>query len=158
MPLRLTSPVFGDGGVIPKKYGSDGENISPPLAWYDVPDGTKSFAVLLDSRTDDGVQNHWIIFNIFRSIDDLPEHIPPQDTLPQWRHEGLSVRQGTNDFERVGYTGPLPSMQPPHDNTFTLYALDCQLHAKPGCRKDELFASMQGHVLAQAELAGIYPA
>ncbi len=158
MPLQLVSPAFGDGAVIPRKYAHDGDDVSPPLAWRDVPEGTKSFALLFDGLDPPGVKNHWIIFNIFGTIRELPEHVPRQDVLPQWTHEGISVRQGKNDFGRDGYTGPLPSTEPPHDNTFTLYALDAHIHAAPGCRKPDLLAAMEGHVLEQAELMGIYTA
>ena len=158
MPLQLTSPAFEYGAVIPKTYAQDGDDISPPLAWHEVPEGTKSFALFLDSQGPEGAQNHWIIFNIYATIRELPEHIPRQDSFPEWTHEGISVRQGRNDFGRVGYTGPLPSTEPPHDNTFTLYALDAQIHVPPGCRKEELLAAMEGHILDRAELVGIYTA
>ena len=158
MPLELTSPVFDAGEVIPRRYASDSHDVSPPLAWHSVPEGTKSFAILLDSRNGGEARNHWIIFDIYGDIRELPEHVPHQDTLPQWTHEGISVRQGTNDFGRVGYYGPVPSMKPPHENTFTLYALDAQIHAAPGCRKEELLAAMEGHILEYAELIGIYTA
>jgi phosphatidylethanolamine-binding protein (PEBP) family uncharacterized protein len=58
----------------------------------------------------------------------------------------------------VGYTGPLPSTTPPYANTFTLYALDCQIHVPPMCCRDDLLAAMQGHILDQAELTAIYTA
>lgn len=158
MPLTLTSPAFEDGMVIPKRYARDGDDVSPPLAWHDVPESTKSFVVTLDSPPEDGGRAHWLILDIYGSIRDLPEHVPHQDSLPQWTHEGISVRQGRNDFGRVGYTGPLPSTEPPHNNLFTLYALDAQIHASPGCSKDELLAAMAGHILEQATLVGLYTA
>jgi Raf kinase inhibitor-like YbhB/YbcL family protein len=156
--MQLICPDFGDGAVMPRKYAHDGDDVSPPLAWRDVPEGTKSFAVLLDGADRPGGQNHWILFDVYGTIRELPEHIPPQDVLPEWTHEGISVRQGINDFGRVGYTGPLPSTTPPHDNTFTLYALDAQLHTAPQCRKEDILAAMEGHILAQAQLVGIYTA
>jgi len=158
MPFELTSPAFESGPVIPKKYASDGENVSPPLSWRDEPQGTKSFALLLDSRDPNQVRNHWMIYNMYKTVHELPEHVPPHDTLPEWTHEGISVRQGTNDFDQIGYHGPLPSTTPPHENTFTLYALNCQLHLEPGSRKQDLLAVMEGHILERAELVGIYTA
>lgn len=158
MPLRFFSPAFEHQGVIPATYASDRDNFSPPLAWDEVPAETKSFAVLMDAPSNSEPKNHWILFNVHGSIRELPERIPPQDTLPQWTHEGISVRQGTNDFARIGYTGPLPSTKPPHENLFTLYALDSQLHTAPGCSRADLLADMHDHILEFAELIGVYTA
>lgn len=158
MPLTLSSAALEERTTMPRKYAADGEDISPPLAWQEVPEGTKSFALVLDSHSEDGVRTHWIIYNMHGSIRDLPEDVPRQDTLRQWTHDGMSVRQGRNDFDRVGYTGPQPSTRPPHNNTFTLYALDAYLHVPAGCQKADLLGAMQGHVLEQAELTFLYTA
>lgn len=123
-----------------------------------MPEGTRSFALILDSHEKEAVRTHWIIYNMHHTIRELPEHIPHQDTLHQWTHHGISVRQGRNDFDRIGYAGPLPSTWPPHNNTLTLYALDANLHEPPGCRKSDLLAAMRGHVLDQAELVVLYTA
>lgn len=156
MPLKLTSPAFADGTAIPRIYTQCGDNISPPLSWDGIPQGTKSFVLMLDGQENGHVRSHWVLFNLDSSQRELPEHVPHQDLLHNWTQERTGIRQGVNDFEQVGYSGPRPDSGPPHQYAFTLYALDCVLHAAPGSHKRELLATMEGHVLEHAELIGVY--
>jgi Raf kinase inhibitor-like YbhB/YbcL family protein len=65
MALALTSPAFGQGEQIPKKYTCEGDNISPPLRWNGTPDGTGSFVILChDPDAPGGIFRHWAVYDI----------------------------------------------------------------------------------------------
>ncbi|MEE9306738.1 MAG: YbhB/YbcL family Raf kinase inhibitor-like protein, partial [Spirochaetia bacterium] len=64
--------------------------------------------------------------------------------------------QGSNDFGRIGYGGPCPPRGKPHRYFFRLYALDAELSVESGLTKKALMKEIEGHVLEQAELHGVY--
>lgn len=132
-----------------------GANISPPLRWSDVPDGTKELAlVLLDTKARDPRPfTHWLLYGIDPALDGLPEGISHQRSEGS---DGQRVLQGRNDLENIGYDGPQPPLGPAHDYHFKLYALDCPLSARPGMSRDEFEQRTQGHVLAETELVAHY--
>ena len=73
MEIKITSSAFENNGMIPSRYTCDGEDISPPLAWTSLPDGTKSFAVICDGPDAPvGTWVHWVIFNIPSEKRELP--------------------------------------------------------------------------------------
>jgi len=150
MSLELKSPVFEEGGWIPEKYTCDGENVSPPLEWNGLPDGTASLALICDDPDAPmGTWVHWVVFNIPPETDGLPENVPPERELRQ------GGRQGINDFRKIGYGGPCPPGGT-HRYYFKLYALDCSIDLPAGITKDNLVAAMEGHILEQAILMGRY--
>jgi Raf kinase inhibitor-like YbhB/YbcL family protein len=151
--FTLVSPAFQPGGSMAARFTSDGDNLSPPLAWSHVPLGTKSFALIVDDpdAPDPAAPQmtwvHWVLYDIPADVRELPEgaalHLP------------AGVREGLNDWKRTGYGGPAPPIGR-HRYFHKLYALDTLLPdmKKPG--KAQLEAAMQGHVLAQATLIGTY--
>ena len=150
MELKIASSAFHEGDMIPKMYTCDGPDISPPLAWEEVPANTKSFALISDDPDAPmGTWVHWVIFNIPHSVKELPENIPPSKTLEN------GAQQGTNDFGKIGYGGPCPP-RGTHRYYFKLYALDTMLASQPGLTKAQLVIAMEGHVLAQGQLMGRY--
>ncbi|MCS7309041.1 MAG: YbhB/YbcL family Raf kinase inhibitor-like protein [Armatimonadota bacterium] len=150
MDIRLTSTAFPEGGMIPKKYTCDGEDVSPPLTWDNVPEGTKSFALICDDPDAPmGTWVHWVLFNLPADVRSLPEAVPPDKELPS------GARQGTNDFRKIGYGGPCPPSGT-HRYYFKLYALDTMLDLPAGCSKAQLLKAMDGHVLAEGQLMGKY--
>lgn len=151
MSLKLTSPAFAEGQPIPAKYTGDGPDVSPPLQWSGVPAGAKSLALICDDPDAPvGTWVHWVLYGLPASATELPENVPPQETLPS------GARQGVNDFGRVGYGGPAPPPGKPHRYYFKLYALDTELNLKPKATKQELLRAMQGHILAEGQLMGTY--
>lgn len=151
MPMVLSSSAFAQGATIPKEHTADGPDTSPPLSWTEPPAGTKSFALLCeDPDAPRGLWVHWVIFNIPANARSLPAGVPKHDSLPD------GSRQGRNDFGRVGYGGPSPPRGKPHRYFFRLYALDCTLGLPSGATRDMLLKAMQGHILEQAELMGMY--
>lgn len=150
MTVELTSRNFADGGIIPRRHSCDGDDISPPLMWSGLPEKTRSVALFCENPDlPRGPFVHWLIYNIPVLDHTLPEGIPP------WRSLGDGILQGTNDFDRIGFSGPCPP-DGSHRYVFTLYALDTVLPVGPGLRRDELLSAMEGHVLGQGQLTGHY--
>ncbi len=149
--LELHSSAFSPGGEIPAKYTCDGADVSPALRWTDPPAGTNGFALISDDPdAPGGTWVHWVFYEIPPRVRELPEAIPAREAIA-----GLG-RQGTNDFNRVGYGGPCPPGGPPHRYFFRLYALDVQTTLPPRTLKGDLLKAIEGHVLGQAELMGRY--
>ena len=150
MEIKLTSPAFKEGEIIPKKYTCDGDDISPPLAWEAVPNGAKSLALIADDPdAPKGTWVHWVIFNLPATAKELPEHLSISEMLN-------GAKQGMNDFGKIGYGGPCPPAGNPHRYFFKLYALDSALHLKPNAKKEDLVNAMEGHILGQGQLMGKY--
>ena len=151
MVLSVTSPAFEEGQAIPDNYTCEGQNISPPIYWSQVPAGTESLALILeDPNAPSGTFTHWVIFNIPADSTSLPEAVPTQETLAS------GAVQGNNSFSKVGYGGPCPPSGSPHHYRFTVYALDKVLNLKPGASKDQLLDVMVGNILGQGQLIGTY--
>lgn len=149
--FTITSSAFKMGSPIPKKYTGDGPDISPPLNWEGVPEGTKSLALICDDPDAPvGTWVHWVIFNIPTTVKELPENVPKQNLLSN------GAKQGINDFRKIGYNGPAPPPGKPHRYFFRLYALDTILDLPPGIKKSDLLKAMEGHILASCEYMGTY--
>lgn len=148
--MEIKSQAFAQGSLIPAKHTCDGADVSPPLAWSGAPAGTKSFALISDDPDAPvGTWVHWVMWNIPAEARVLEENVPKKDTLPN------GARQGTTDFKRIGYGGPCPPSGT-HRYYFKLYALDAALDLQASTTRKVLEKTMQGHILAQAELMGTY--
>lgn len=155
MAMTLTSPACRDGEPLPQKYSQEGENVSPPLEWSGLPEGTRELALICDDpdapRPDPWV--HWVIYKLSPQLGGLPEGVPPVDEPPTPK----GSLQGPNTGGSVGYSGPHP---PPghgvHHYHFKLYALDQELEPRPGLAKDELLLAVEEHVLGEGLLVGTY--
>lgn len=148
--IQVTSSAFAEGGMIPPQYTCDGGNVSPPLSWQSVPEGTKSIALIADdpdapSRT----FVHWVLYDLPADVRELPENVPDDRTAP------VGIRQGINDFGKSGYGGPCPPSGT-HRYYFKVYALDAQMNLPPGSSKAKLLKAMDGHVLAEGQIMGRY--
>jgi Raf kinase inhibitor-like YbhB/YbcL family protein len=155
--LTLTTTAFEDGGVIPNQYtraAAPARPISPPLSWSHVPDGTVSFALVvqdpdtaLNHRTDEVV--HWMIFNIPGTATSLPEGVPAQAQLPDGSVQTVNARK------IAGYIGPgMGPAGPYHHYTFQLYALDSKLTLGSDATLTDVEAAMQNHILGKGVLVG----
>jgi Raf kinase inhibitor-like YbhB/YbcL family protein len=150
MDIKVTSSAFPADGMIPAKYTCDGADVSPPLKWDSVPDGTKSIALVSDDPDAPmGTWVHWVLFNLPADAGELPENVPTDGTLPN------GVKQGTTDFGRTGYGGPCPPSGT-HRYFFKIYALDTMLDLPAGARKSDLLRAMENHILAEGQLMGKY--
>jgi Raf kinase inhibitor-like YbhB/YbcL family protein len=148
--MIVTSPAFNEGGMIPKQYTCDSIDISPPLKWLDVPQGTLSFALICDDPDAPmGTWVHWVAFNLPADTTSLPENILPEENMQN------GMKQGRNDFRKIGYGGPCPPGGT-HRYFFKVYALSEVLTVKAGITKAELLKAMEGKILAEGQLMGKY--
>jgi len=149
MALELKSAAFGNNEFIPEEYTCQGEDISPPLSWSEVPEGTKSFALICDDPdAPAGTWVHWVIYNIPPGEQGFSPGVKSQETL------GNGSKQGMTDFGRVGYGGPCPPPGNPHRYFFKLYALDVLLNINPGLTKKELLQKIEGHIIEETQIVG----
>ena len=146
--MKLTSTAFSEGGMIPAQYTCNGPDVSPPLNWEDVPERTKSLALVADDPDAPvGTWVHWVLYNLPADSRELQEDLPKTKVLPN------GAIQGTNDFRKIGYNGPCPPGGT-HRYFFKLYALDELVDLNPGARKKDLLDAMKGHILAECQLMG----
>jgi len=146
--FELTSSAFAPGEAIPARYTCQGDDISPPVQWSNQPPGTQTFVLFVDDP-DGGDWVHWSLYNLPANATSLPEALPSDPELPD------GSRQGQNSWGKLGYGGPCPPSGT-HHYVFTLYALDAPLDLEVGATKETLFKAMQGHLLAQTQMVGLY--
>jgi Raf kinase inhibitor-like YbhB/YbcL family protein len=141
--VELTSQAFADGAPIPAEHTCDGDDVSPPLAWTAPPEGTVALALCLDDP-DAGRYpfTHWLAWNL-----------PLEGSLAEGER---APAEGRNDFGAPGYRGPCPPPGKPHRYVFTLYALEAEPGLGPSDRRLSFDRAIEGHVLAEARLAGTY--
>ena len=184
--IEVTSPVFNRIRRIPKTYVCPGnapkagqsfeqnpekyigrENISPPLEWAGIPDGTQSIALLMDSdqiaheANPDARWTHWLIWNLPADAAGLPEKVA---TTTEVASLGPGVRQGTNDENEIGYSGPCPvpttvnyrqtKVKIVFEYMFHVYALDTVLDLPAGATRAEFIQAIDGHVLSSGTIRG----
>jgi Raf kinase inhibitor-like YbhB/YbcL family protein len=146
MAFALTSPSFGAGAEIPKKFTCDGEDVSPALEWADAPDDTAALALIVDDP-DARDFVHWVVFDMVGSRSGgLAEGVSSSPDGPT---------QTFNDFGRIGWGGPCPPSGT-HRYRFTLYALDALLGLTGTPNASDVKVAMQRHVLGEAELSAKY--
>ncbi|MDE3202404.1 MAG: YbhB/YbcL family Raf kinase inhibitor-like protein [Acidobacteriota bacterium] len=151
MSLTVTTTAFSPGGTIPKNYTCDGADRSPNVSWSGAASGVQSFALIADDPDAPGsTWTHWLIWNIPAKSSGLQDGVPKVETLDN------GSRQGRNDFRRSGYGGPCPPRGKPHHYHFKVFALDTILNLPAGAGRNQLESAMQGHVITQGELVGIY--
>jgi Raf kinase inhibitor-like YbhB/YbcL family protein len=152
--FTLTSTAFAPEGDIPRDHTCDGPDLSPPLSWSGAPQGTRSFALIVDDpdapdpRAPRTIWAHWVLFDIPTAVTSLPAGVSASD-LPG------GPRLGLNDWKRPGWSGPCPPVGR-HRYFFKLYALDVPTLSLERPDKARLEAAMDGHVLARAVLMGGY--
>jgi len=139
--MKLTSDDFKEGEMIPRKFTCQGEDINPHLKWEDVPEGTKSFALIVDDPDAPmGTWVHWLVKDIPPEVREIPQNSVPG-------------KQVINDFGKEDYGGPCPPSGV-HRYFFKLYALDVEkLEAE---NKEDFYREVEKHAIAKAELMGRY--
>ncbi len=153
--LQVSSPAFENGGPIPELFTAYGENVSPPLSWSAGPEGTVSYAVIMEDPdvAEDPPFVHWMLYNIPAPVTRIPKGVPQAPQVPQ----PPDSLQGRNERGSVGYFGPKPPPEDPaHHYHFQIFALDTELKVTAPLTRDELLKAMEGHVLATGELVGTY--
>jgi len=160
--LALTSPAFKKGELIPVEYTCDSTDYSPELIFHNIPEGTKSLALICDDPDAPvGTWVHWVVFNISANMKGLPKNVV-KDIYPVIGNSSSRVMvQGINDFKRFGYGGPCPPRGKPHRYFFKLYALDTLLEIgdkeiEKGVTSDTLQGKMKRHIIGETNLVGLY--
>ena len=149
--MKLSSAAFESGQAIPVRFTCDGQNLSPALSWSGAPQQTAAFALMVDDpHAPGGTFTHWVLFNLPARLRQLPQGVSQAEAQVD------GGTQGQNDFGTIGYGGPCPPAGHPHHYRFTLYALDRTLDLRARATKQQVRKAVQGHVLDQALLVGIY--
>jgi Raf kinase inhibitor-like YbhB/YbcL family protein len=123
--MRISSPSFGHGDIIPRAHTADGANRSPPLSWSGIPNKAKSLALVVedpdapDPAAPQRIFAHWILYNLSPMSDGLALGVGAERCLRR-------PRAGRNDFSQLGYGGPAPPAGR-HRYFFRLFALDVVL-------------------------------
>jgi len=149
MAFHVRVLSFDEGETIPKRHTGEGENLSPAVEWEDVPNGTRSLALIVDDPdAPAGVWNHWLLWDI-----PAAEH-----GLAEGFQTGRVGTSGFNDFGEEGYGGPMPPKDHgPHRYFFKLYALDTsRLMLHHGSKRTDLDKALRGHVLGETWAMGKY--
>jgi Raf kinase inhibitor-like YbhB/YbcL family protein len=151
LALRVYSPRWKNGETIPSVYTADGTDLSPPLKFEAVPEGTKALALICDDPDAPmGTWVHWVLYDVPGIARGLPEGIPTAPTLPD------GSRQGKNSWNRIGYGGPSPPPGRAHRYFFRLYALREPLGSAPGLGAKEVEAAARRKSIEMAEFLGTY--
>ena len=152
--FALQSTAFDDGQAIPTPYTADGEDLSPPLTFVGVPEGTVELALtVVDPDAPRGDFVHWVVYKIGAGVSGLSEGVPTVETLT----EPAGALQGENGFGAIGYGGPAPPPgDPDHRYVFTLYALNAELDLEPGADAEALLQAASGLIIDRAELTGTF--
>ena len=165
LSIAVTSSKFNEDRRIPRQYSCTEEDVSVPITWGEVPEGTVSLALVVDSDQFPGARwAHWVLWGIPPDARGLPEAVPNTAEAPSI---GPAARQGANSDEKLGWSGPCPPALSLHwgdgkgaqqsavkSYSFRLYALDTAIDLGPEATKDDLLRAMDGHILAGGELVG----
>ncbi len=150
--MKVISAAFKEGELIPRQYTCEGKDVPPPISWQDFPQEAKSFVLIMDDPdAPAGTFTHWVVYDIPSSVSRLEENFPKVK-------EHMGIKQGMNDFGRVGYGGPCPPRgHGYHRYFFKVYALSvASLNLPAGASRRDVEKAMAGKVLAQAQLMGRY--
>ena len=143
--LKITSNVFKHSAMIPSNYTCDGDDVNPPLIIENIPETTKTLVLIVDDPdAPAGTWVHWVVWNI-----------PVSSTTMKIKEYSKPGTQGINDFKEHNYRGPCPPSGT-HRYFFKVYALDKELSLSVNSTKKDVEEAMQGHILAEGELIGIY--
>jgi Raf kinase inhibitor-like YbhB/YbcL family protein len=156
--ITVTSSAFTHGQPLPVDYTADGKNVSPPIAWSNLPPGTREIALIHEDPSAPTPQPfvHWVIYKIPPTAKGLPENISadPATPLPA---ELKGALQGVSGFRRPGYRGPAPPKPGRvHEYHFIVYALSEPLDVQAGLTKAQLLEAMKGKIIGQGEIVGTY--
>jgi Raf kinase inhibitor-like YbhB/YbcL family protein len=147
--MKLSSTAFNHEGQIPSKYTCDGSNINPPFEISNIPTGSKSLVFIMEDPDvprhlrEDGMWDHWVIFNIPPTLTHIEEGKEPPGT------------HGIGTGQTLKYYGPCPP-DSQHRYFFKLYALDTLLSLHEKATKQQIEKAMEGHILGKTELIGVY--
>lgn len=148
--LVVTSTAFDEGGTIPAEYTCTGANTAPPLAWTGAPEGTASFAIIVDDpdAPREGGFDHWVMYDVPPDVTSFPAGSDA---------EALGAVAGANGTGGTTFIGSCPPPgDEPHRYRYHVYALDTTLELAEGATKQQVLDAMEGQVLADGVLTGLF--
>jgi Raf kinase inhibitor-like YbhB/YbcL family protein len=148
--MQLSSSAFEHEGKIPERHTGDGDDVSPPFSWTNVPEGTQQFAMICHDPDAPLIKPgsygfvHWVLYNIPGTATGLAEGV------------GDHVR-GVNDFGNEAYGGPMPPEgHGTHHYFFWLLALDAEPELQPGLSMWDLLSEIEPMVIGMNRIMGTY--
>lgn len=153
MSFKIMSHDFKDSTAIPRMFSCDGDDISPELQWVDPPEGTKSFALIVeDPDAPGGTFTHWIVYDIPATFKELSRGMDNDTGLKN------GIKEGISDFGHRGYGGPCPPRgHGTHRYNFILRALDMPALGLPdSARKNAVEKAIKGHIIGETRITGVY--
>jgi len=147
--FSISSPAFKDGEAIPAQFTCDGESLSPPLQFSNIPGRAETFAVLMEDVDANknikpaGAWTHWLVYNLPRTKTELAQQ------------EIITTGLGLNDNGRRAYTGPCPPSGT-HRYVFRLFAVNTTLSLKPTANRADFLQALGDHVVDEVQLIGLY--
>lgn len=145
--MRISSPSFEPNGPIPALHTCKGVDVSPALAWKDVPKEATTLAFILDDPdAPRGTWTHWTFWDLPVTVAGLAqgEAATPRGAI-----------EGTTSAKSTGYHGPCPPSGT-HRYVFTLYAVKGRLGLPANATVEQLRRALQGNVVAQADVMGTF--
>ena len=140
--IKVTSMAFAENELIPVRFTCDGENVSPPLYFGNIPPEAVSLAIIVDDPdAPGGTFVHWLAWNI-----PVTHHL---------KENVMIGSAGMNDFKQLDYGGPCPPSGT-HRYFFKVYALDTLLDLESDTDKKVVEQALHDHVIAYGELMGLY--
>jgi len=144
--ISIKSPAFKNMEYLPVKFTADGAGVNPALVFENIPSNAKCLVLIMDDPdTHYGTFTHWLIFNLPLKTKSIKENSAPAGAV-----------MGMNNGGVLKYVPPSPPAGKPHRYIFKLYALDKMLDLKEGADKEMVMKAMQGHVISQTSLTGLY--
>lgn len=156
--IELTSPAFANGQPIPQRFTGEGDDVSPPLRWSGVPEGTKELVILCDDPDSPTEQPwvHWVLYKVPPQTSELPEGVERKEH-PRFPRGSVQGRNSWSTGHTVGYRGPMP---PPgrgeHRYIFRIYAIKALMTMESGITKEALIEEIIDHIIGYGELVGTY--
>ena len=149
--IVVTSTAFADGTAMPAETAMRpvGDNVSPPLAWSGVPDGTRELVLIVEDA--DVPFSRPIVHAVVRLNPSLP------GVAGRELNAGAPHGESRASFGRRGYNGPRPIPgHGPHAYVFQLFALDRAVPGDGTLRPRTLVEAMRGHVIGRGRLTGTF--
>lgn len=139
--MMMTAP-FAVDAQIPLKYTCDGQNVSPPITWSGLPEGTVEVAIqVIDLEAED--YTHWVITGLKPSAGGIKEGEVP-----------LGAVQAKNSKGTIGYTGPCPPKGTTHNYLFEVDALDSRISLPNGTDADTMLQAVGSATIQSASTSG----
>jgi Raf kinase inhibitor-like YbhB/YbcL family protein len=143
--LELRSSAFNDHDLMPGRLSKPGGNVSPPLQWSGVPDGTEELVLLVEDQDSVGEPFlHWLVTGIDPSAGGFGEGQTPP-----------GGQEWTNGFGATGWGGPQPPIgDNPHRYFFHLYAVSQPLDLPVQPDSTDVRQAAEQQELASGTLVG----